>query len=367
MSNLPVVFLILASAVLSAELAIATPILEIIAGIIGANLFGLEVGPGLDYISNLGFLTLMFLAGLELDLHKLKANLKEATILGGASFFVPFMPLAALVHWYTGNPLVALFVATGLSTTSVAIVYPILKDAHFLSFPKGQVIFAATVILDLLTMVVLSLLVFEFTTTTLFVIPALIAVLLVVPDISRHLFARYKDKSAEVELRSLLLLILGESALAEYGHIHVALATFFLGAFVSEALSHHEELETKLRSLAFGFLTPVFFYSVGASINLATVASHLPEAVILFALSFALKFIGSYYPTKKILPDHGTYVGFLFNNQLTLGIVAATIGREAGAIDPATYMILVSVIVASSIASSFAIGRKKCGLDMICE
>ncbi|MFH1722732.1 MAG: cation:proton antiporter [Candidatus Altiarchaeota archaeon] len=367
MSNVPVVFLILLSAVLSVELQIATPVIEMLAGAIGENVFHLEIGDELRYLSNLGLLTLMFLAGLELDLHRLKSNIREPVMLGASSFFVPFIPISVLTYLYSNNFYQALFIATALSTTAVAIVYPILREARFLAYKKGQTLYSATVVLDLLTLVILSFLVFEFTLSTLIAVPLLIVLLYFTPDLSRSLLKRYRDVDAEIELRFILLLLLGISALSEYGNIDVALTAFFLGAFTSEAFKHHEGLEKKLRSLAFGFLTPFFYFVAGSTIDFKEVLNYLPQALALFALSFSLKFLGSYLPTKKIQPEHARYVGFLFANQLTLGIIAATIGFHAGHLNQGVYSMLVIIVLATSIVSSFAIGRKKCGLDMICE
>lgn len=52
---------------ISLEIGMNAPIFEVIARVIGANVFQLTKVPWIDFIANFGMLSLMFFAGLEVD------------------------------------------------------------------------------------------------------------------------------------------------------------------------------------------------------------------------------------------------------------------------------------------------------------
>src|SRR5215471_4160951 len=103
--------------------------LELVAGIIvGPAVLGwIEPGPVVSVMASIGVAFLLFLAGLELDLHVLKgAPLVRGSFSFLASFAVAFslmLPLGA-----SGIIVSPLLVAIALSATSIGILVPVLRD-----------------------------------------------------------------------------------------------------------------------------------------------------------------------------------------------------------------------------------------------
>src|SRR6266542_3019839 len=133
------------------RLRVPAVVLEIIGGII--------IGPsvlGWVHLALFGLAFLLFLAGLEIDVHQLRGRLLRFAVLGylvtlvlgygaGASF--------TAAGWVS-QPLL---LAIALSATSLGLVVPVLKDAGQLHSEVGQSALAAASIADFAAIVLLSL------------------------------------------------------------------------------------------------------------------------------------------------------------------------------------------------------------------
>src|SRR3954466_10416784 len=121
------------------RLRIPSVTLELIAGIIlGPAVLGwIEAGQVVSVIASVGVAFLLFLAGLELDLHVLKG---EPLKRGALSFLLSF-PIALFLLAPLGSRgviLSPLLVAIALSATSVGILVPVLRDTGQLDTRVGQ-------------------------------------------------------------------------------------------------------------------------------------------------------------------------------------------------------------------------------------
>jgi len=116
----------------------------------------IEPGPVLQVVSNLGVAFLLFLAGMELDLHAVKgAPLR----LGAAGFAISLalsLTIMVLLEATTGFILSPLLVATALAATSVGIVIPVLKDTGQLDTPTGRFTVAGGSVAEFGTIAVLG-------------------------------------------------------------------------------------------------------------------------------------------------------------------------------------------------------------------
>lgn len=136
-------------------------------GLIGLVLGGFAIGAhglGLIHAGNqtvpelghLGLLYLMFVAGLELDLHVLKEYRRAAIGLGLLAFLFPSL-LAFGVGWYLGWSLPATFLLGALVASHTLLLYPRLRDAGFGDNRAVASAVGATVLTDTLALVVLAI------------------------------------------------------------------------------------------------------------------------------------------------------------------------------------------------------------------
>ena len=125
------------------------------------------------------------------------------------------------------------------------------------------------------------------------------------------------------------------SAIAE------VIAGVLLGAILGE--------QTKLKGVVFSFFAPIFFLDSGLKFSLGAIGPEvLMDAALLFAVAASLKFFAAGVPARFLLGARMHVVGLLFNYRLSFGIIAASIGLEAGLIGEEAYAVLLLVVLASA-------------------
>src|ERR1700745_2593963 len=269
--------------------------LEIVGGIIiGPSVLGwVHVDLPVAILALFGLAFLLFLAGLEIDVHRLRGRLLRFAILGylvslvlgygaGASF--------TAAGWVSEPLLLAII----LSATSLGLVVPVLKDAGQVHSEVGQTARASASIADFAAIVLLSLFFSSSSGSTgarvvvLGAFAGLVAVTgIVVTGAARSMrlgqvLVRLQDTTAEIRVRFAVLLLVAFTVLAERFGLESILGAFLAGAIVGlvdRDSSSHPNFRTKLDAIGYGFLVPVFFVASGIRLNL-TGLLHSPSALV---------------------------------------------------------------------------------------
>jgi Kef-type K+ transport system membrane component KefB len=133
-------------------------VLEIVAGIVvGPSVLGLvEVDLPVQVLALLGMAFLLFLAGLEIDVHRLRGGLLRSAVLGfGITILLGVA--AGLLLQGAGWVASPLLLAITLSATSLGLVVPVLKDGGQIRSEVGGTTVAAASVADFAAIVLLSL------------------------------------------------------------------------------------------------------------------------------------------------------------------------------------------------------------------
>lgn len=351
-SSLLVAAVLVGAALLALEVGISSAIVEIVAGIVLASISA-EVAElhWLKFLANLGMLSLMFMAGFEVEAERLRKTWRASLGIGALSFLLPLAGVFSVAHWVIGLPMKASgLVAIGLSTTSLALVYQALRERDLLDGTTGQTILAAASVVDVLSMISLALLLGNVGWGTAIFVVAVVPMLFGLPKAGKWLFRRYKDSVVEMELRFILVLLVAMGFMAEEVGIHPAIVAFMIGLVMSEVVEEHGELEEKLKGIVFSFFAPVFFLHAGTLVKLSTLSLELlGQTVLLFITATALKFIGTALPSRQLIETTGTFAGLLFNYRLTFGIISASVGLSMGLLSDGFYTVMLLVVVASAV------------------
>lgn len=349
-----VALLVIIAGIISIEVGISTAIFEILAGIIGANVLGLESVAWIDFLANFGLLGIMFFAGFETNGEMIRKYYKQSLSIGLASYVIPFI-LTFLVTFFVLNLNVqsSLLMGIAMSTTSLALVYPLLKEKGILNRRNGQILLTSAMVVDIVSMFSLTLIFGGFSKYTLIFIIAILGSLYVLPKLGRMLFARYECEITQVKIRFVLLVLLALGFFSEKAGVHAAILAFVAGFVLSELLEEHEVLEEQLRGIVFGFLAPLFFLKAGLVMNLSLINLGTIFLICLFTLvAFFGKFLGTYCIAKKYMGKTAKFAGFLFNFRLSFGIIVAIFGLNAGLISENFYTAIIATIILTSLISS---------------
>lgn len=351
--NTIVSFLIVSLGIICIEFSLPIALGEFLAGMVGSLFISVEDVPWISFISDLGLLSIMFVAGFEVDAKILRLHLARNCAVGAISFGLPFTLLivTGLIAQFSFNETVIM--ALALSTTSLAIVFTVIREANLIASMEGQILLGAAMVVDLISMILLGLIFIEYSVGNLIALGALIGVILLAKRILIPTFERYKGNRVEIELKIILLLLLSLGILAEHAGVHAALIAFLLGIMLSNIDPDHEQIIVKLNTVVFSLLAPLFFFHAGLNIDLQELdVFHIIIMLVVAVMAIGGKYAGSYlglyflFQRDKKLSRFG---GLLFNYRLSFGIVTAMYAFERGALSSGVYNIVLLVIAISSI------------------
>jgi Kef-type K+ transport system membrane component KefB len=350
--------LIFVSSLISLATGLSVAIIEILGGVV-AGYFGLKPELWMIYIAGLGGILLTFLAGAEIDAALLKEKFKESFLIGFSSFIVPFTGVFLFAYYIVGWDLKAsLIAATAFSETSLAVVYSVLVETGLSKQNVGKMILAATFITNLGTALALSLLFIRPNFYTLIFVLVSIIVIYLAAQFSHLIFenTRLKNKVIEPEIKYILFLLLIFIYFASLGAGQAILPTFLLGLFMSRHFAETKStqaVKSRLRTLAFAFITPIFFIVGGLHISVTAISASFAVFTMFFAIRIVLKFIGVNFLARRYLAHGRTFTTLLLSTGLTFGAIAALFGLNMGYIDNEKFSIIMGVIIASSVVPTF--------------
>jgi Kef-type K+ transport system membrane component KefB len=337
-------------------LTVPGAVLEVIAGIvIGPSVLGwVHIDVAITVLADLGLGMLLFLAGLEIDLARLRGSLGRLAGMGFAASAVLGIAagFALTGAGLGGRPL---FLAVVLMSTSAGLLLPLLKDAGEEATRFGQLVMAAAALAEVATILLLSLLFSAASRTTasrlasLAIFLCLLGALALALSRVRRLEAlerlldRLENRSAQLRVRATLTLALAFGVLAyQFGFASI------LGAFAAGLLVRatdltgphpHPQFELKLQGIGFGFLIPIFFIATGINFDLRALVSH-PSALVEVPVFLLALLVVRGLPAVAFVRMFGrrraVVAGLMEATSLTFVIVATEIGVAARLISTAT-------------------------------
>lgn len=351
---------------------------EILAGmLVGQSGLGLVTESAfLDMLSILGFSLLMFLSGLEVNFSSifngntdkrsslLQRLLQHPLIFGAILFLLTFggASIAAFVIHDLDLVSEPWIIALVLSTTSLGVVVPVLKERGFTATSYGQRILSAALVADFASILAISIYVLlrsQGLTLEILLVLVLFAVFFAVHRLTalfqKHLptekiLEKLATPTSQIKLRGAITLALVFIALAESLGIENILGAFLAGVILSMASgSGSSVVREKLDGIGYGFFIPIFFVMVGVRFDLPSLLSS-KEAVLLVPFLVITAYLIKVLPAllfKQFSPWRETIAaGFLLSSRLSLIIAASAIGLELGVISPAlnSSIILVAIV-----------------------
>jgi len=339
-------------------LRLPIPSVEIILGSLFAFFGLIGYNQYFDLVAEVGFLYLMFLAGMEVDLKQITRSPKS--IIRQSILF-----LALMTFFSIGSGV--LFGLNSIVIISMPLISIGLLASLSKTYGKDQpwikLAFIAGILGEIISIAVLTI--FDAASTTgmtielLAKIGYLSAFMLVVyllyrllhllfwwfPEFKRTLVPEFDTSDQDIRLAMALFFILIAVMLAL--DLELALGSFIAGVAISAFFKHEKALEHKMSSLGFGFLVPLFFIHVGASFDLRSlVVEGVLTGALLITFLMILSRILAAIALKHISGSkNALLVGLSLSMPLTLLVAVATIGYETKLLDLLSYyqLILASI------------------------
>ena len=271
-----------------------------IGAVLGYLLAGIAIGPwGLGFISDvdeilhfseLGVVFLMFIIGLELNPSKLWQLRRSIFGVGAAQVLLSAALLAGLLMLTDFAWQAAVVGGIGLAMSSTAMALQLMREKGMNRSESGQLGFSALALVQLLAGS--SDEHFDWMKIGMKVL-AFVGMLIGGRYLLRPVF-RFIAASGvrEVFTAATLLLVLGSALFMDALGLSMALGTFIAGVLLAESEYRHE-LETAIDPFK-GLLLGLFFISVGMSLNLGVLYTHLLWVVISVVVLVAVKILVLY-------------------------------------------------------------------------
>src|SRR2546425_5471447 len=337
-------------------------VLEIVAGIIiGPSVLGwVKVDLPLSILSVLGLAFLLFLAGLEVELERLRGRLLMYV---GLAFLLS-LGLALLVGiglYVAGQVVSPLLIAIILVATGLGIVIPVLKDAGESDSDFGQLVIAGAMLAEFGSIILLSLFFSREatnTTTKLVLLGGFVLLaagfVFVVLRLERSMriaavLLRLQDTTAQIRIRGAFMLLVAFVALASLLGLETILGAFIAGVILrlvdGDRMMTHPQFRQKLEAVGFGVFIPIFFVTSGIRFDLAALFSSpstlLRVPIFLVAL-LLVRGVSAFLYRPLVGNRRSAVAGLLQATSLSFIVAASQIGMELGLITKATGAALIT-------------------------
>ncbi len=156
---------------------------------------------------------------------------------------------------------------------------------------------------------------------------------------------------SEPEIKLMFLVLFGLGGLANLAKSEAVLPAYLVGMALAPTFLKSRELQTRIRVIAFAFLTPFYFLKAGSLVEFKTVYSAAGLILVFLAIKMATKFVGILPLTYafKFERRSGMYITLLMCTGLTFGSISALFGLTNHIIDQDQYTILVTAVILSAV------------------
>jgi Kef-type K+ transport system membrane component KefB len=352
-----------------------------VAGVaLGPSLFNLfewpvfinDLRPAVAQIADLGFLLLIFGAGLEVGFSQLGAVRRAVVLSGWLGVGLTMLVCLPLLLVLGVDLYPALFVAITLSGTGNGIVAQMVLEMGLLRLRSGLVLLGAAMIDDILVLLMLSLLIIIATLENGLADLGVAAVRIVIYGVAATglgwflfppimaLAARLKMYKGSLAMAVCLALLYGWAAEA-VGGLAPIIGAFIAGiCFGRVPHNIRENVEEGIQNLNYGLLVPVFFVNIGIRTDLHQLElTNLPLILSVTVAAIAAKLVGCGLGARlgglKTREAVQVAVGMIPRG--AVGLAVGSIGLNYGFLPGSLFPQLVLIILGTTIIAPPLLNR----------
>ncbi|GIM30047.1 potassium transporter [Clostridium polyendosporum] len=346
--------------------------------VLGALIAGVIIGPSIlgivhesehiKLLAELGVVMLMFLAGLETNLDELKKAGPSSLLIAIGGIIVPLVLGFLPAYFMYDNLWESIFIGVILTATSVTISVQTLTEMNKLNTRAGINILGAAVIDDILGLIIISfVLVLAQSSQVAGGGDVLLQLLKVVGQVLIFCTAsvaaiaflpRYIDKytkkagsSQRIAVFSIGLTLLFAFLAEELG-IAAITGAYVCGLMLS-SVSHKHYIEKRVKTISTLFLTPIFFASIGLSVNMKDITLNIILlTLILLVVAIIGKVIGCSLPAKWVgmSTSESLQIGTGMVSRGEVALITTNIGLQSGIISselfiPTLVVVLITTLI----------------------
>lgn len=330
---------------------------ELIVGVVlGPAVLGLiEPGELIQLLAEIGIFFLMFHAGVETQPLEFFQALKRSLGVAIVGAIVPFTVSFGVALLFGLDLIGATFVGLTMTATAVVITLKSLKDLGLANTHVARVIIASCVIDDLLTLVFFGLVIGvlsggEFEPLSIVItMGKVIGFVTVAVLLGRFVYPRltlpFRSEGGK-GFTFILVMAIALGLFAEAIGLHIILGAYLAGLFFEEKVAHPNLVrivKDRAYGIAYSFLGPIFFISLGFSITFDISAAGV-GFIILLTISVIVGQIlsaGGMAMRMGLSKREALTVGVGMCGRAEIAFILASLALAQGAIDQSSFSALI--------------------------
>ncbi|MDI4584739.1 sodium:proton antiporter [Oenococcus sp. UCMA 14587] len=342
--------------------------------VIGQLLVGVILGPAFlnliqanDFIkifSEIGVIILMFMAGLESDLHLLLRFIKPSILVATMGMLLPLASFYFIGLLFNLNNKESIFLGVIFAATSVSITVEVLKEMNQLASQEGIIILGAAVADDIFSVILLSVVTSGMTSSKigstlalqiLFFIILLVSIRWIIPKLM-DLSAIFEIPVSEIIMA--LMLCFGLSYIADLMGLSTVIGSFFAGIAVGQT-DYKKMINKGIQPIGYGLFIPVFFISIGLNITFKGIIDDFLLFIILTIVGIISKTIGAGAGAKLFgfSNQSSLMIGFGMVSRGEMALIIAQIGFQSRLLSVDRYSAVISAIFVCTLVAPFLLKK----------
>lgn len=322
-------------------------------------------------LAEMGVLLLMFKIGLEVHLDELAKVGLVAGIAGSIGALLPVMIILPLVmiFGYAWQP--ALFAGVTMAATSVSISAQVLLEIGVLRTKVGNALLATALVDDVLAILLVSLaiaitrpagivdagaLLGIIARMTVYLVFAFLVAWFILPHLINWLYTQPGPRhSYGIPAAALVMALLFGWSAQLLGGVAAITGAFIAGVGLSRVSgTAKHQIDEAVGYIAYAFLVPIFFVSVGLQIDLHSFPlDAVPFALLLLAAAIISKVLGCGWGARlgKFDKQESLQLGICMISRGEVGLIIATLGLSMGVLpaDKPLFITLFLVILLTTV------------------
>ncbi|MBA5850271.1 cation:proton antiporter [Clostridium sp. cel8] len=345
--------------------------------VLGALIAGVILGPvvlnlvqyddNIKLLANLGVIMLMFLAGLETNVEEFKKAGLSSLLIAIGGILLPLILGTLSAYMFFNNFWENIFVGVILTATSVSITVETLKELGKLNTKSGINILGAAVIDDILGLMLISIvlavaqtsdagstgmmsIVYVFIKILLFCIFSIIGVVYFPKYINKFTI---RIKPGKELLTFAIAFAILFAYIAETLGIAAITGAYICGLILS-SVAYRDYLERNISAISSGFLSLIFFASVGIEANLSGLNLEvLLITIVMFVIAVLGKVLGCGGVARllKMTRSESLQIGAGMISRGEVAIITANIGLQDKIISEEIFLPTLIVVILTTIVT----------------
>ncbi|HJP35358.1 MAG TPA: cation:proton antiporter [Gammaproteobacteria bacterium] len=338
-------------------LGLPTVMGELIVGVVlGPAALGLiEPSAAIQLLAEIGIFFLMFHAGVETQPLEFYDALKRSLGVAVVGAIVPFTVSFCVALAFGLGVIGATFVGLTMTATAVVITLKSLKDLDLANTRVARVIVASCVIDDLLTLVFFGLVIGMLSGGAFEPVNIVVTLGKVVSFFAfALLLGRFVYPRLTLPFRSeggkgftfVLLVAIASGLVAEAIGLHMIIGAYLAGLFFEEKVAHPNLVrivKDRAYGIAYSFLGPIFFISLGFSISFDISAAGVAFIALLTTVVIVGQIVsaGGMALRMGLPPREALTVGVGMCGRAEIAFILASLALAQGAIDQGIFTALI--------------------------